>query len=83
MDLEIHIKTRKSEAKVIKKAFGEYEVWVKSAPIKGAANNELIIILASYFNTKPYNLRIIKGLTSPIKIIKLCKLRYICDITGK
>ena len=73
MDLEIHIKTRKSEAKVIKKAFGEYEVWVKSPPVKGAANRELITVLASYFNTKPNTLRITKGLISSVKIVNFTK----------
>ena len=57
----------------IKKDFAEYEVWVKSPPLKGLANKELINTLSNYFNVKPYNLRIVKGLTSSIKIVELTK----------
>ena len=71
MRINVHIKTGKSESKVIKKDFAEYEVWVKSQPMKGAANRELLETLANYFSVKPYNLRIVKGLTSPLKILEL------------
>jgi uncharacterized protein len=73
MDLEIYIKTQKNEARVIKTKFGEYEVWVKSPPVKGRANKELLEVLALYFNAKPYNFRIKKGLTSPRKIVEFAK----------
>lgn len=73
MRITVYVKTRKNESKVIKKNFAEYEVWVKSAPIKGSANKELIKTLADYFNVKTYNLRIIKGVTSSVKIIELSK----------
>ena len=73
MRMDVHIKSSKNESKVIKKRFGEYDVWVKSPPVKGQANKEVIQVLADYFNVKPYNLRIVKGLTSPIKILELTK----------
>ena len=73
MRMDVHVKSDKKENKVIKKNFGEYEVWVKSPPIKGLANKELIQVLANYFSVKPYNLRIVKGLTSSIKIVELTK----------
>lgn len=67
------MKTGKNESKVIKKDFADYEVWLKARPVKGAANKELIEVLANYFNRKPYEIRIVKGLTMPIKIIELTK----------
>ncbi|OGM60021.1 hypothetical protein A2955_01470 [Candidatus Woesebacteria bacterium RIFCSPLOWO2_01_FULL_37_19] len=73
MRMEVHVKVGKGESKVIKKDFAKYEVWVKSQPVKGQANKELLNTLANYFNVKPYNLRIVKGLTSPIKIVELKK----------
>jgi uncharacterized protein YggU (UPF0235/DUF167 family) len=73
MRLNVFVKAGKMESKVIKKDFGEYEVWVKAKPVKGAANKEIIDVLANYFSVKPYNLRIVKGLTSPLKIIELTK----------
>jgi uncharacterized protein YggU (UPF0235/DUF167 family) len=71
MRLTVHIKTGKGESKVIKHEFAVYEVWVKARPVKGAANKELIVTLANYFSVKTYNLRIVSGLTSPLKILEL------------
>lgn len=73
MRFEVRVKTGKNEIKVIKKEFGRYEVWVKARPVKGAANKELLATLADYFSVKPYKLDIIRGITSPIKIIELKK----------
>ena len=73
MRMNVSVKTGKSESKVIKKDFADYEVWVKARPVKGAANKELIEVLSDYFNLKPYNLRIVKGLTSSNKIVEMTK----------
>ena len=73
MRIDVNVKTGKNESKVIKKDFAVYEVWVRARPVKGAANKEIIKVLANYFNVKPYNLRIVKGLTSPVKVIELKK----------
>ena len=73
MKLDVRVKAGKKESKVIKKDFGEYEVWVKKRPVKGAANKELIKVLADYFNVKAYNLRIVGGLTSSKKVVELTK----------
>ena len=73
MRMDVSVKTGKSESKVIRKDFGQYEVWVKSPPVKGMANKELISVLANYFRVKPYNLRIVSGFTSPVKIVELTK----------
>ena len=73
MRINVLVKAGKKESRVIKKDFGEYEVWVKARPVKGAANKEIIEVLANYFSVKPYNLRIAKGLTSPLKVIELTK----------
>ena len=71
--MDVLVKIGKKESKVIKNGFGDYEVWIKARPVKGAANKELIKVLANYFNVKPYNLRIVKGLNSPKKIVELTK----------
>lgn len=73
MDIDVKVKTGKSVNKVIKNKFADYEVWVKAPPVKGAANKELIEILANYFNVKKYNLRIVRGLTSSQKVVELKK----------
>lgn len=73
MRMDVLVKTGKNENKVIKRDFAKYEVWVKARPVKGAANKEVIKVLADYFSVKTFNLRIVKGLTSPLKIIELSK----------
>jgi hypothetical protein len=73
MRMDIKVKAGKNNNKVTKIDFAKYEVWVKSPPTKGLANKELVKVLANYFNVKPYNLRIVKGLTSPDKIVELTK----------
>lgn len=73
MDISVLVKTGKKESKVIKNDFGNYVVWVKSPPVKGLANKELIEVLANYFNTKANNLRIIKGFKIPHKTLRLTK----------
>jgi uncharacterized protein YggU (UPF0235/DUF167 family) len=73
MRINVTVKTGKNESKVIKKDFADYEVWLKAQPVRGAANKELIQVLADYFSVKPYNLRIVKGLTLPRKMVDLTK----------
>ena len=41
MRINVSVKAGKQESRVIKKDFGEYEVWVKARPVKGAANKEI------------------------------------------
>lgn len=73
MKIDVFVKTGKKERKVIKNSFADYEVWVKARPVKGAANKELITVLSDYFNVRKSNLRIVRGLTSPRKLIELKK----------
>jgi len=73
MKIKARVKTGKNESKVVKKDSGEYEVWVRARPVKGSANKEFIKTLSKYLNRKPSNLRIVKGFTSPIKIIEFTK----------
>jgi uncharacterized protein (TIGR00251 family) len=73
MRLNVHVKADKSESKVIKKDFDEYEVWVKAPPIDGRANKEMIKTLANYFSVKKSSLYIVTGTTSPHKVVELTK----------
>jgi uncharacterized protein YggU (UPF0235/DUF167 family) len=73
MKLEVKVKTGKRETRVTKKDFARYEVWVKARPVKGAANKELIEVLADYFSVKPSSLRIVRGFKITNKVIELTK----------
>jgi uncharacterized protein YggU (UPF0235/DUF167 family) len=71
MKINVLVKTGKKENKVIKNDFADYEVWVKSQPVKGAVNKELINVFSDYFNIKKCKLWILRGLTSKKKVIEL------------
>jgi uncharacterized protein len=73
MRMDVLVKSGKDKNQVIKLDFAKYEVWVKARPVKGEANKAVLEVLASYFSVKTYNLRIVRGLTSPLKIIELTK----------
>lgn len=48
---------------------GTYKVRVHAAPDKGAANKEVIISLADYFDVPPSTIKIVRGQTSRDKVI--------------
>ncbi len=47
------------------------KVHLNSPAAEGKANKELIEILATYYNTKKYNISIIKGKTTRDKVIEI------------
>lgn len=71
MKLNVFVKTGRKESKVIKNGFADYEIWVKTKPVKGAANKELIEVLSGYFGVKKSDLRIVRGLASPKKVLEI------------
>lgn len=48
-----------------------YKVRVHAAPDKGAANKEVIVSLADYFNVSPSMVKIVRGEKSRTKLIEL------------
>jgi uncharacterized protein (TIGR00251 family) len=71
MKISVKVKTGKNESKVRKIGENEYEVLMKSRPVKGAANKELIGLLSNHFDVKKHNIRIASGLTSSRKVIEV------------
>ena len=49
------------------------KVYVKSRPIKGKANMELIKLLAEYFGVSKTDIRIVKGEKSREKVVEIIK----------
>jgi len=47
------------------------EIRIKSPPIKGKANKELIELLSKFFNVKKSQIKIVKGLTSRNKVVQI------------
>lgn len=73
MEITVHVKTGKKESGIVKNKEGDYTIYLKSHPVKGQANKELIGLMATYFKIKSYRISIIKGLKSPFKTIKIAK----------
>lgn len=71
MKLFISVKSNKKQQKVEKVGGNSFVVELKSPPVDGKANKELIEVLAEYFNTKKSNISIVSGHTSKKKIVEI------------
>lgn len=66
--LKVHADSRKSA--VLKKADDAYEIHVRAPAERGLANAEALGLLAQALNCPANRLRLVKGGTSPHKIIQ-------------
>lgn len=69
MKLQIKVKTKQQESKIIQVGDSEYIVHVKALPDKNKANEEVISTLARYFSVNKTQIQIKSGRTSSKKII--------------
>ncbi len=70
MRITVKVRTNKSHQKVaFNKELGLYEIDLKSNPVKGKANKELISLLKEHFKKK--DIRIVSGKLSKTKIIEI------------
>ena len=67
--LKVHPDSKQST--LLKKAEDAYEVWVKAPAERGLANTAVLHILAKTLKQNVGRLHIIKGATSPNKIVKV------------
>lgn len=70
MIINVKVIPRSSKNKIEKIENG-YKVWLKSPPVDGKANEELINFLSEVFNKKPSEIAILKGKNSKMKTIKI------------
>lgn len=49
----------------------EINISLRSVPVKGKANRELVNIISKQFDIKPSNIKIIHGLYSKTKVIQI------------
>jgi len=71
MKLTVTVKSGAREGRVDEVDDNELKVFVKSLPVKGAANREAINILADHFNVSSSRVRILVGHTSRKKIVEV------------
>lgn len=67
--LKVHADSRR--AALSKKEDGAYEIWVTAPAEKGLANSAALQALAKALNQDAKRLHIVKGATSPNKIVKV------------
>ena len=68
---QVRVKPKASKSKVIGWEDGVLNAQVKAPPVDGAANRDLIKLLAGYFNIPPANVEIIRGKKSRLKYVKI------------
>ena len=67
--VKAHPKSR--EDRLEKRGPDSYEAWVRAKPENGQANAAILILLAHDLGVQAKRLRIVKGTTSPSKIVSL------------
>ncbi|NPB06395.1 MAG: DUF167 domain-containing protein [Aquificae bacterium] len=71
MIIKVKVKPRSKSESVKKLGEGLYEVRVKAPPEKGKANERLLELLSKHLGVPRSALKILKGLTSKEKLIKV------------
>ncbi|MFN5856409.1 MAG: DUF167 domain-containing protein [Pseudanabaenaceae cyanobacterium] len=71
MKKAIKVKPNSTQQKVMLADDGSLIVWLKSPPIDGKANTELITILAQYFNVPKAAITIKSGHSSKQKLVEI------------
>jgi hypothetical protein len=71
MFIKLKVHPGEKRDKIVKKAPDAYEIWTKAPPERGLANASAIRLLALQLGIEPKKILLIKGATSPAKIVKL------------
>ena len=69
--ITVKVQPRSPKPGVEKTGENEYKVRVGAAPDKGKANEELIELLAAFFDVPKSSLRVLRGTTSRVKLISI------------
>ncbi len=69
--LKVKVKPNSQQQSIEAKANGSLKVCLKSPPVDGKANQELIKLLAKKFNVKKSEITIKSGLSSKNKLIEI------------
>ncbi|MEM0215607.1 MAG: DUF167 domain-containing protein [Archaeoglobaceae archaeon] len=70
MRIAVRVKPNSKKSKV-EKVGEEYVVSVRSLPVEGRANDEVIEVLADYFKVSKSKIRIVSGIKSKKKIVEI------------
>ncbi|MGE4357366.1 MAG: DUF167 domain-containing protein [Candidatus Omnitrophota bacterium] len=71
MKIFVRVKLRAKEEKVVKEDETHFQVYVKTPPREGRANERIIELLSQYFSVSKSRVRIISGFNSRNKYIEI------------
>ena len=71
MKLLLRVKPHAKEDKIIQTAPGEYQVWVKAAPVDGKANEAVTRVLAGHFHVAKSCVKILSGQNARVKRVEI------------
>lgn len=71
MKIRVNVKPNSKQQKIEESADGTLIIWLKSPPVDGKANQELIKVLAKKYGVAKSQITIESGLTSKNKIIEI------------
>ncbi len=74
IEIEIRVIPRASKSEVVGEHDGSLKVRISSPPVDGAANAELIKLLAKFFGVAKADIDLISGQTSKTKRIRIANL---------
>lgn len=71
MTITVRVQPKSSQQFLEQDESGVYKAYLKTAPVDGKANEELIYLLSKEFGVKNYKIQILKGLKGRNKVVKL------------
>lgn len=74
MIIEVKVSAGLNKSKVTKVGQKLYKIRLTKPREKGKANEELISLLAEYFNVKKRNISIVRGYKSPHKVVEVTSI---------
>ncbi|QLE55008.1 DUF167 domain-containing protein [Nostoc sp. TCL26-01] len=71
MQKKVKVKTNTKQQKILEQPDGSFVIHLKSLPVDGKANEELIKLLADKFDVPKSHIRIKSGLSSRQKLVEI------------
>ena len=71
MKIQVKVKPNSKQQKIEEDPDGILVIWLKSPPVEGKANKELISVLAKKYQVSKSQIKILSGTTSKHKVIQV------------
>ena len=71
MNITITAHPNSKKPRIEKDLFGQLHVYVSQPPLEGRANEAVILALADYFKVKKYQVQLVRGEKSKLKIFQI------------